>query len=138
MPTSTQVVTTEEVVRLLASTDAELLGHQESPAAYASLAFAMIEAYVLVSSPQALSWISFLRIWRVYKDYKKRAQKAAGSALAKALTARGGRDICDRLDYCQRKANLKELFDFADSPEGKKLFAEGAAAAMESKWKILG
>jgi hypothetical protein len=95
----------------------------------------MIETYVLVSSPQALTWTSYLRLWRIYKDFKKRAQKGAGSALARALAAGGGRGICDRLNYCQHKAQLKELFDFADSPEGKKLFAEGVAAAMESKWK---
>jgi hypothetical protein len=137
MPT-TQVITLDQTVRLLASSDAELLGSQSSlelsPELYASLSFALIEFVALVSSPRAASWATLPKIWRIYKDAKKRLQKTSGSLLARSLNAAGGRGICDRVDYCRNKARLKELFDFADSPEGAKVFAEGTEAAMKSEY----
>lgn len=135
MTTRVQTVSFEQTVRLLAMRDADILGEHTRPELYGPLSLGLIEFIAIVSSPQGASWASFLKIWRVYKETKKRMQQASGSVLAKGLAAAGGRGLCDEVDYCKNKARLKELFDFADSPEGAKVFAEGAEAALKSDYK---
>lgn len=133
MQTVTQNITLEETIRLLASSDAELLGAKPKEL-YGSLAFALIEFVILVSSRQENAFLSFTKLWVIYKDAKRRTQKGAGSLIAKSLSSMGGGSICIKIDYCRNKARLNELFDFADSYEGKAVFAKGVEEAMKTEY----
>jgi hypothetical protein len=134
MVNTSPVFTDEQTIRLLAASDAELLGVQTDAQSYAALAFAFAEFYGLAQSPEMEGDALLVRLVRIYTDYKTRGQKKAGSLLAKALATTGGTGVCDRVNYCNNKARLKALFDFADSPEGQALLAKGAEAAMQSEY----
>ena len=129
----TQTITIEQTVRLLASSDEELLGSRPSDGNYGALAFTLIEFTAFVSSPKSNLLGTFKRLWDIYKAVKRRTQGEIGSILATLLSRRGGGSICDKFDYCNNRERLKELFDLADSPEGKSIFADIYKKGIESK-----
>jgi hypothetical protein len=134
MNTKLQQISYEQTVRLLASDDLELFGAELNREQYAAIALAMAEFIVMLRSNRQASLLDGLRLWQIYKEAKRKVQQKAGAGFAWALSSMGGGRLCDKLDYCRRKAHLHQLFDLADSDEAQVLIKQGTKVAMDSKY----
>lgn len=134
MPVAVPTVTLEETVALLAKSDFELIATELKSDVYEPLGSVLAQLLVSLVTPPSASWASILRLWQIYKETKEQVQRVGGSVVAKVFGAAGGGRICDKIDYCRKKGQLKELFDFAKSDEGAALFAKGTEEVLKSEY----
>ncbi len=133
MPVIVPTVTIEETVALLAKSDLELLATELRSDVYKPLGSVLVQLLASLMTPTTASWSSILRLWQIYKETKEKVQRLGGSVVAGVFGAAGGGRMCDKIDYCRKKGQLKELFDFAKSDEGAALFAKGAEEVLKSE-----
>jgi hypothetical protein len=133
MPVTVSQITLDETVSLLAKSDFELIAGEFKGDLYKPLGDALAHLVASLATPSAASWSSILRLWQIYKEAKEQIQRRGGSVVARVFSAAGGAGICDKIDYCRKKGQLKELFEFAKSDEGTALFAKGSEEVLKSE-----
>lgn len=106
--TRTQQISAEEIFQLARRSDRELL--TQAKADYATV----LAAELLTRRASLEEWGQLGRYLGAFRVLREKTAKAAGTQLARLMGGMfddGGKDLCAKLAYCERRQSLREKLD---------------------------